>query len=164
MQYSAVALLALAGAASAAVTNGTVAYTTEVHTAYTTVCPASTQLTFNGVTYTATASTTLTITNCPCTIVKPVSTSAAAYVPSDSPKPSQMRSASGVIVPPAQYTNGTSPVVPAKTTPGGSVGTSSAKASGTASPSTISASGANKAMAFSGASLAGLLGLAAYIL
>lgn len=55
MQYSAVALLALAGAASAAVTNGTVAYTTEVHTAYTTVCPASTQLTFNGVTYTATA-------------------------------------------------------------------------------------------------------------
>jgi len=148
MQYSAVALLALAGAASAAVTNGTVAYTTEVHTAYTTVCPASTQLTFNGVTYTATASTTLTITNCPCTIVKPVSTSAVVAPSSAAAPPS--------------YTNGT--VVPAKTTPGGSVGTTSAKASGTASPSTITASGANKAMAFSGASLAGLLGLAAYIL
>ncbi|TVY21737.1 Clock-controlled protein 6 [Lachnellula arida] len=128
MQYSAVALLALAGAASAAVTNGTVAYTTEVHTAYTTVCPASTQLTFNGVTYTATASS------------------------------------SAAVVVPAVYTNATTPVVPAKTTAGGSVGTTSAKASGTASPSTITASGANKAIAFSGASLAGLLGLAAYIL
>jgi len=152
MQYSAVALLALAASASAAVKNGTVAYTTEVHTAYTTVCPASTQLTFNGVTYTATASTTLTITNCPCTIVKPVSTS-AVVAPS-----------SAVVVPPPVYTNATTPVVPAKTTAGGSVGTTSAKASGTATPSTITASGANKAMAFSGASLAGLLGLAAYIL
>ena len=58
MQYSAVALLALAASASA-VKNGTVAYTTEVHTAYTTVCPASTELTFNGVTYTATAVSSL---------------------------------------------------------------------------------------------------------
>jgi len=150
MQYSAVALLALAASASA-VKNGTVAYTTEVHTAYTTVCPASTELTFNGVTYTATASTTLTITNCPCTVVKPVSTSAAV-------------APSSAVVVPAVYTNATTPVVPAKTTAGGSVGTTSAKASGTATPSTITASGANKAMAFSGASLAGLLGLAAYIL
>ncbi|TVY49586.1 Clock-controlled protein [Lachnellula occidentalis] len=153
MQYSAVALLALAASVSA-VSNGTVAYTTEVHTAYTTVCPASTQLTFNGVTYTATASTTLTITNCPCTVVKPVSTSAVVYCATCAP--------SSAAAPPPSYTNGT--VVPAKTTPGGSVGTTSAKASGTASPSTITASGANKAMAFSGASLAGLLGLAAYIL
>jgi len=153
MQYSAVALLALAASASAGVTNGTVAYTTEVHTAYTTVCPASTQLTFNGVTYTATASTTLTITNCPCTIVKPVSTSAVV-------------APSSAVVPPAVYTNATTPAgtTPAKTTAPGSVGTTSAKASGTATPSTITASGANKAFAFSGASLAGLLGLAAYIL
>ncbi|TVY29565.1 Clock-controlled protein [Lachnellula hyalina] len=155
MQYSAVALLALAASASA-VKNGTVAYTTEVHTAYTTVCPASTELTFNGVTYTATASTTLTITNCPCTVVKPVSTSAAVYCATYAP--------SSAVVVPAVYTNATTPVVPAKTTAGGSVGTTSAKASGTATPSTITASGANKAMAFSGASLAGLLGLAAYIL
>ncbi|TVY37554.1 Clock-controlled protein [Lachnellula subtilissima] len=161
MQYSAVALLALAASASAAVKNGTVAYTTEVHTAYTTVCPASTQLTFNGVTYTATASTTLTITNCPCTIVKPVSTSAVVYCATFTPKPAP---SSAVVVPPPVYTNATTPVVPAKTTAGGSVGTTSAKASGTATPSTITASGANKAMAFSGASLAGLLGLAAYIL
>ena len=53
MQYSIVALAALAATASAHY-NNTVVYTTEVHTAYTTVCPASTELTFNGVTYTAT--------------------------------------------------------------------------------------------------------------
>lgn len=57
MQYSVAAVVALAASvASATYTNGTgVVYTTEVHTAYTTVCPASTELTFNGVTYTATA-------------------------------------------------------------------------------------------------------------
>jgi len=159
MQYSVAAVIALAAstASAAAYTNGTVVYTTEVHTAYTTVCPASTQLTFNGVTYTATASTTLTITNCPCTIVKPVTTSAVVYcntcvAPSAAPV----------------YPNGTAP---AATTPASSpastpvvVGTASAKTSATATPSTITASGGNKAFAFSGASLAGLLGLAAYIL
>jgi hypothetical protein len=57
MQFTtiAVAAAALVASASAAYTNGTVVYTTEVYTAYTTVCPASTELTFNGKTYTATA-------------------------------------------------------------------------------------------------------------
>jgi len=58
MQYSVAAVLALAASATASYTNGTVVYTTEVHTAYTTVCPASTELTFNGITYTATAVST----------------------------------------------------------------------------------------------------------
>ena len=59
MQYSVAAVIALAASTAAAgYTNGTVVYTTEVHTAYTTVCPASTELTFNGVTYTATAVST----------------------------------------------------------------------------------------------------------
>jgi len=53
MQFSLVALAALAATVSAN-SNGTVVYTTEVHTAYTTVCPAATELTFNGHTYTAT--------------------------------------------------------------------------------------------------------------
>ncbi len=53
MQYSTVAVLALAATASAW-SNDTVVYTTEVHTAYTTVCPYATTLTFNSVTYTAT--------------------------------------------------------------------------------------------------------------
>lgn len=149
MQYSVAAVIALAATvvSAGAYKNETVVYTTEVHTAYTTVCPASTQLTFNGVTYTATASTTLTITNCPCTIVKPVTTS-AVVVPSSAPV----------------YPNGTTPAVttsvPAATT---AVGTTSAKGTATPTPSTITAGG-NKAFALSGASLAGLLGLAAYVL
>jgi len=149
MQYSVAAVIALAASTAAAgYTNGTVVYTTEVHTAYTTVCPASTELTFNGVTYTATASTTLTITNCPCTIVKPVTTSSVVAAPSAAPV----------------YPNGTTP---AATTPAAAppaAGTGGVVPSTTASPSIIPASSGNKAFAFSGASLAGLLGLAAYIL
>jgi len=149
MQYSVAAVIALAASvASAGYTNGTVVYTTEVHTAYTTVCPAATELTFNGVTYTATASTTLTITNCPCTIVKPVATSSVVAAPSAAPV----------------YPNGTAP---AATTPVAAappaVGTG-VVVTPTPTPSTITASGGNKAFALSGASLAGLLGLAAYIL
>jgi hypothetical protein len=159
MQFTVVALAALVATASASAfekrNNETVYYTTEVHTAYTTVCPAATQLTFNGVTYTVSESTTLTITNCPCTVVKPVTTSSVVYcntcVPSSAPV----------------YANTTAPAVAttaAATPTKGSVGTTSAKASASATPSTITASGANKAMAFSGFSLAGLLAIAAYVL
>ncbi|KAM3466394.1 hypothetical protein MY5147_009048 [Beauveria neobassiana] len=51
-----------------------IVYTTEVVTALTTYCPASTTLTFNSKTYTVTSATTLTITDCPCTVHKPVPT------------------------------------------------------------------------------------------
>jgi hypothetical protein len=146
MQFSTVAVLALAATVYAG-KNETVVYTTEVHTAYTTVCPASTELTFNGVTYTATASTTLTITNCPCTIVKPITTS--AVVVSSAPIYSNTTTAA------------TTTAVGVTTT---AVGTTSVKATASATPSTITASGANKVFALSGASLAGLLGLAAYLL
>ncbi|CAK7567199.1 MAG: hypothetical protein SEPTF4163_005161 [Sporothrix epigloea] len=71
MKFSAASVLALATAASAA---SNVSYTTEIVTALTTYCPESTLLTHNGVTYTITEATTLTITDCPCTITKPVST------------------------------------------------------------------------------------------
>jgi hypothetical protein len=149
MQYSVVALAALAATASAHY-NGTVVYTTEVHTAYTTVCPASTELTFNGVTYTATEATTLTITNCPCTVVKPVTTSSVVYCNTCAPTN------------PPVYTNATTAAPTAPTTEG-SVGTTVVP---TASPSStpIEANSGNKAFALSGASLAGLLGLAAYVL
>jgi len=143
MQYSIAAIVALVATASASYpTNETVVYTTEVHTAYTTVCPASTELTFNGVTYTATESTTLTITNCPCTIVKPVTTSSVVAYPTSAPVYANTTTAAGATA----------------------VGTSSVIGYPTAAPSTITASGGNKVFAFSGASLAGLLGLAAYIL
>lgn len=68
MQYSAAAVLALAASASAGYVqqppagNHSIVYTTEIHKVFTTVCPSSTEITFNGKTYTATASETLTIT------------------------------------------------------------------------------------------------------
>jgi len=144
MQFTTVATVAALAATVAAWPSNsssvTVDYVTEVFTAYTTYCPASTEVTFNGVTYTATESTTLTITNCPCTIIKPVTTS-SVVAPTTAPV----------------YYNST-------TTTAGSVGTTSVKASSTPTPSTITASGGNKLFAMSGASLAGLLGLAAYLL
>jgi hypothetical protein len=158
MQFTVVALAALVATASASAfekRNETISYTTEIHTAYTTVCPASTQLTFNGVTYTVSESTTLTISNCPCTIVKPITTSSVVYCSTCAPSSAPV------------YANTTTPAVAttaAATPTKGSVGTTSAKASASATPSTITASGANKAMAFSGFSLAGLLALAAYVL
>jgi len=147
MQYSAVAVLALAATATASYSNETVVYTTEVHTAYTTVCPAATELTYNGVTYTATESETLTITNCPCTIVKPVTTS-SAVAPTYTP-----------VYPTANATV----VAPVPTYPAGTAAPTVAPTA-TPTPSPIEASSANKAFALSGASLAGLLGLAAYLL
>ncbi|KAK6066443.1 hypothetical protein SCUP234_12103 [Seiridium cupressi] len=43
-------------------------WTTVVTTAYTTYCPSPTTFVLSNVTYTATQETTLTITNCPCTL------------------------------------------------------------------------------------------------
>jgi len=140
MQFSVVALAAFA-ATAAAWSNGT-AYTTEIVDVYTTVCPAATSFSINGQTYTVTESTTLTITNCPCTVVKPVTTT-SAVVATTAPV----------------YVNSTTTAAATK-----SVGTTSVKSAPTTTPSTITASGAEKAFALSGASLAGLLGLAAYLL
>ncbi|GAB7344106.1 hypothetical protein MBLNU457_2008t2 [Dothideomycetes sp. NU457] len=49
-----------------------VTYTTQIVTSFTTYCPSPTTITTNGKTYTVTSATTLTITDCPCTITKPV--------------------------------------------------------------------------------------------
>lgn len=65
------AALALAAGASA---YSNVTYVTEVVTAYTTYCPEPTTVVYNDHTYTVTEATTLTITDCPCTIKKPVTT------------------------------------------------------------------------------------------
>jgi hypothetical protein len=71
MKFSVASILALATAVSA---GQNVTYTTEVVTALTTYCPEATVLTHNGKTYTITSATTLTITDCPCTLTKPVTT------------------------------------------------------------------------------------------
>jgi len=144
MQFtSALALAALAGSAAAWYPSNSssvvVDYVTDVVTSYTTYCPEATTLTYNSVTYTITEATTLTVTNCPCTIVKPVTTSSVVATTS-------------------------APVYYNTTTTKGSVGTTSVYASSTPTPSTITTSGGNQLFALSGASLAGLLGLAAYIL
>ncbi|OAA56579.1 hypothetical protein SPI_07586 [Niveomyces insectorum RCEF 264] len=62
MKFSVASVLALATAVSAGHSN--VTYTTEVVTA----------LTHNGKTYTVSEAATLTITDCPCTLTKPVTT------------------------------------------------------------------------------------------
>ncbi|OAA41808.1 hypothetical protein NOR_05316 [Metarhizium rileyi] len=59
--------------------SGDVVYTTEVVTALTTYCPSPTTLHHGNKTYTVTAPTTLTITDCPCTVSKPVKTPAIVY-------------------------------------------------------------------------------------
>lgn len=79
--FAAIALLA--GAASAQYySNGTnIAYTTITTDVYTTFCPSATTVVQNGVTYTATASQTLTITACPCTVKQPIFTAATTLSP-----------------------------------------------------------------------------------
>lgn len=53
---------------------GNATYVTEVVTAYTTFCPSPTVLVHGLKTYTVTEATTLVITDCPCTVTKPVIT------------------------------------------------------------------------------------------
>lgn len=57
--------------------NGTVippVWVTTTVSAYTTYCPAPTQVTQGNLTYTVTSATTLTIKNCPCTVSYPATT------------------------------------------------------------------------------------------
>ncbi|KAM3497225.1 hypothetical protein MY11210_009713 [Beauveria gryllotalpidicola] len=67
------AFVGLAAAHSNATTTagGDVVWTTEVVTAYTTYCPAPTSVVVNNKTLIVTEATTLTITDCPCTVTKP---------------------------------------------------------------------------------------------
>ncbi|KAG6053505.1 hypothetical protein E4U17_004641 [Claviceps sp. LM77 group G4] len=62
-------------------TSAGIAYTTEVVTALTTYCPLATTLTYGNKTYTVKSATTLTITDCPCTVHKPVETGTPAGGP-----------------------------------------------------------------------------------
>ncbi|KAK3951173.1 putative clock-controlled gene 6 protein [Pseudoneurospora amorphoporcata] len=142
MKFSAAAVLAAAAGAHAW---SNVTYTTEVVTAVTTYCPGPTEISYGGTTYTVTEATTLTISDCPCTVTKPIITTSSVIC----------HSCTG-------YVNST---VPAPTS-AGSVGTGSAPAvvSPTVSPSEVPTAGAGKAAALSGAGLAGVLGLAAILL
>jgi len=140
-------------------------YTTEVVTAYTTYCPEATEITHGGVTYTVTEATTLTITNCPCTVTKPVS-SAVVTSCTSTPVPvySSVAPVYSSVAPvyssapaySAPYVNASTPAY----TPATSViGTGSHTA-----PVATFTGAANKAFAASGAGLAAVFGFAAYIL
>lgn len=78
MKFSAAAVLAIAAGATAQQTPGSnVTYTTEIVESYVTYCPGPTEISHGGKTYTITEATTLTITDCPCTVTKPLTTTSA---------------------------------------------------------------------------------------
>ncbi|KAG7905783.1 hypothetical protein KL907_002930 [Ogataea polymorpha] len=87
MQFRTLSPLALASAAFAAYSNGTVSTITyettisEVVTALTTYCPEPTSIVTNGRTYTVTGATTLTITDCPCTKEEVITTTTITTSP-----------------------------------------------------------------------------------
>jgi hypothetical protein len=61
--------------------NGTTVTTTEVVETLTTYCPGPTTLTYGDKTYTVTEATTLTITDCPCTLTHPVHPATTTIAP-----------------------------------------------------------------------------------
>ncbi|QGI81730.1 unnamed protein product [Fusarium fujikuroi] len=89
---------ALAFAAGVAAHAKNVTYTTEVVTAYTTYCPGPTEIVHGDKTYTITEATTLTITDCPCTVTKPVITT-SAVVCHDCPAPPAHHGNNSTLVP-----------------------------------------------------------------
>lgn len=155
MRFSIAAAAAalVAGTNAYAYSNGTStapAYVTEVVTAYTTYCPEPTKITHGGKTYTVTKATTLTITDCPCTVTKPAPPhSTPVYTPPVVVVPSKSA--------PAPYKNETVPSVVVPAPPAGT-----AAPTKPAPPSFTGA--ANKAFAASGAGLAAVLAGAAYLL
>lgn len=140
MKFSAAAVLAAAAGAHAW---SNVTYTTEVVTALTTYCPGPTEITHGATTYTITEATTLTITDCPCTVTKPITTVSSVYCNTCT-----------------SYANSTTAAAPTtvQTTPVGTISATTTKAT------TLPTAGAGKVAALSGAGLAGVLGLAAFIL
>jgi hypothetical protein len=123
-------------AAGAYATPANVSFTTEVVTVLTTYCPFATTLTHNGKTYTASSAETLTITDCPCTVTKPITTT------------------SSVMCNNCGWSNSTA----------SAVHTTSAASAPSLSASAVPTAGAGRAAALSGAGLAGVLGLAAFVL
>ncbi|KAG5928265.1 hypothetical protein E4U53_002714 [Claviceps sorghi] len=121
--------------------NATVHYTTEVVDKYVTYCPGAMAVTHGGQVYTVTEPTTLTITNCPCTITRPVLTTSTVIC-----------NTGACAVPTA---TGAVPTGPGVVPTGGSTATPSGP---------HPTSGAGKAAGLSGAGLAGAVGLAALLL
>lgn len=159
MKFSAAAVLAAATGASASYAVGNVTVVTEVVSSYVTYCPGPTEITHGGSTYTVTEATTLTITDCPCTITKPVTTTSAVVchtcvpeVPTSYPAPPPHQNSTIVPAPPASSNPGAPVPVPSTSQP--------APAPPVTTPPPA---GAGNTLAISGAGLAGVLALAAFL-
>ena len=158
MKFSAAAVLAAAAGASAGY-GGNATVVTEVVDVYTTYCPGPTQITHGSKTYTVTEATTLTITDCPCTITRPVIPTSSVVC--NTCGGYNNGTAPGSAVPTAVPTGPSS--VPGHSSPAPPAGGSSTK-TGTGSPSAVPTAGAGKLAALSGAGLAGVVGFAAFVL
>ncbi|PNS15730.1 Septation initiation network scaffold protein cdc11 [Sphaceloma murrayae] len=91
--------------------------TTVVVSSFTTYCPEPTIVSYGTQTFTVTSATTLTITDCPCTITKPVPSTTAVPPPATTPSTTSMPSPpSPPVVHPPTYSNSTSPPVYPNTT------------------------------------------------
>ncbi|KAM0333005.1 hypothetical protein ACHAQA_001662 [Verticillium albo-atrum] len=113
----------LSVASAAAYDYEDVVYTTVVTTAYETYCPLPTTFGYKNVTYTVTTPTTVTITNCPCTIIEsqpPPITSTSVWCPTPSypagnttiyPPPKTTTSIYTIVPPPETHISGVTPVV-----------------------------------------------------
>ncbi|KAK5634380.1 hypothetical protein RRF57_010094 [Xylaria bambusicola] len=141
-----------------------VTYTTKVVTAYETYCPGPTQITYGTNTYTVTEATTLTITDCPCTISVPVyTTSSVACSTCSSSNP--YVPVYPTLTPPAYPSSNSTASVPASIpveTPSEVPTTGGVYP--TTTPTGIPTAGAGKVATLSGAAFAGLMGLVAFVL
>ncbi|KAK4971257.1 hypothetical protein LTR66_011434 [Elasticomyces elasticus] len=163
MRFQIAAAAAFVAGASAAMNGTYPVYTTEVVTAYTTYCPSPTSIVHGNQTYTVSEATTLTITNCPCTVTKPA-TSVPAVTSPVVPTPVVPIPVSSSIASPI-YGDGTVGTTVAPIPTGGAVTTASVPATAsTSKPIATYTGAANKAFAASGAGLAAIFGLAAYAL
>ncbi|KAI1061845.1 hypothetical protein LB506_009663 [Fusarium annulatum] len=149
---------ALAFAAGVAAHAKNVTYTTEVVTAYTTYCPGPTEIVHGDKTYTITEATTLTITDCPCTVTKPVITT-SAVVCHDCPAPPAHHANNSTLVP--VYPTGKPGHGGESGKPGSPAGPGATPTAG--APSEVPTAGAGKVAALSGAGLAAVVGLAAFL-
>ncbi|KAI0479659.1 hypothetical protein F4859DRAFT_443711 [Xylaria cf. heliscus] len=138
-------------------------YTTQVVTSYETYCPGPTQITYGTNTYTVTEATTLTITDCPCTVSVPVLTTSSVVCSTCSSSASVP--AYPTVSAPAYPSNNNSAVYPT-TTPEAPAGTGGSYPTAPSSPgsTTIPTAGAGKVATLSGAAFAGLMGVVAFAL
>ncbi|KAL6803041.1 hypothetical protein GGI42DRAFT_19097 [Trichoderma sp. SZMC 28013] len=168
MKFTAAVALAAVGVSAVYVPPSNVTIVTDVVDQYVTYCPFATQITHGSKTYTVTEPTTLTITDCPCTITRPVTVTSSvlcntcgAAAPTGAPSPSGAPSGNnGSGYTPPAFTNSTI-TTPTQAPPAG--GPASTGGVVPSAPPAVPTGGANKAV-LSGAGLAGIVGLAAFVL